>query len=950
MAFARDKSALTQASRQRPKLRTQLLVGFVGIVAIPFIVFAAIAGTRLAARADLEAARHLAIEAQTVAERVDEYIESHRRGITLVATGARGTMNANTDFLSKLRELGSSYDDFLTLMVADSVGRIVAAHVPANPSASTGATLRSVADRPYFREAMANNAPFLSDAFRGRGLGNDAIVAISAPISNNKGKPAGIVEGSLDLRRFAQFAHGALIRAAGRLIIVDSNGRVVYSSGAEQMEVLQEIDSTPLGRALKSSSKTNAIEYEDRPGSGVLVAAVARSKTTGWRVVVAQSHAQAQAEGRAYLLTILVGVALAALISVLLALRMSRRVTMPIEELIAALRLFGTGKQQSPVKPPVSDAPEEVAALVNEFAGMSARVFESTAAKEASESRFRAVFDHAAIGIAVHDLEGFFIETNAAFQKIVGYSQDELRTMRASDLSPKEAAAVTRAPVRALQAGEVDKVLVEKPFVHRDGHIITCELTVSRLDVEVAPGRIGGIVGMLQDVTDRRRMERDMAWRANHDVLTGLANRAQLHERLHEALGVMRVPGSVAVLVLDLDEFKRVNDSYGHAAGDQLLCEVSRRLLSATRGCDVVARLGGDEFAMLLDGVDNPVFADIAAKRILASLTRPIVVDGAELIMSTSIGIAYAGPDDTVDSVVRNADTAMYRAKHGGKGRFDIFTAAMHEEVLNLLSLETDLRQAIESDELRAVYQLIVDLRTGAPVGAECLLRWDRDGHGTVSPQQFIPVAEQTGLIVPIGRWILREACRQGALWQSRITRREGAAPPFSITVNVSGRQLQHASLIDDVRDALADSGFNPRALVLELTESVVMSDAATVIRRLEELRALGVRLAIDDFGTGYSSLSYLQLLPIDILKIDKSFVDRLTHATRDTALVRTILGLADSLSLRCVAEGIENAEQRSVLSSLGCHYGQGYLFARPLDASEAGWLLAQELPRDEAA
>jgi diguanylate cyclase (GGDEF)-like protein len=391
------------------------------------------------------------------------------------------------------------------------------------------------------------------------------------------------------------------------------------------------------------------------------------------------------------------------------------------------------------------------------------------------------------------------------------------------------------------------------------------------------------------------------------------------------------------VLALDLDEFKRVNDSLGHTEGDRLLREVSQRLLSATRGCDTVARLGGDEFAVLLDGVGTPVFADIVAERILQSLKRPITLQGGEVVLSASIGIAYAEPGETVDELLRNADTAMYRAKRAGKAMYDTFTPAMYAEVANMLSMETDLRGAVDANELHAVYQLIVKLDTGEPVGAECLLRWRRHGTQEVSPVSFIPIAEQTGLIIPIGRWVLREACRAGAAWLARAPRSTGDARPFTMTVNLSGRQLHDADLVSDVRAALEDSGFDPRCLVLEITESVVMRNADVGISRLEELRALGVRLAIDDFGTGYSSLSYLQRLPIDVLKIDKSFIDGVDDDARGAALVRTILGLAETMSLRCVAEGIETESQLQALTALGCAYGQGFLFAHPLPTDAAG-------------
>jgi diguanylate cyclase (GGDEF)-like protein/PAS domain S-box-containing protein len=692
-----------------------------------------------------------------------------------------------------------------------------------------------------------------------------------------------------------------------------------------------------LGGALVTAGRGSSTFTFDEPDAGVVLTAVTVSRETGWRVVVAQPRSAARATGLQHLRTILLGIVLASVLTVLLAFRMARRVTNPIVQLSQQLRQFDgeAPRNATIVVPP--DVPAEVEALLREFCDMSERVRETTGAQQASEARFRAIFDHAAIGIALHDDEGRILESNAAFQQIVGYSGDELRRMRASQLSSPEEAAITREPVRALKEGKVQRVSVEKHMLHRAGHSVLCALTVSRLHPDALPGGQGGIVGMIEDVTERRTMERELVWRANHDALTGLSNRVHLHERVESVLMRRHAERSVAVLALDLDEFKRVNDSLGHTEGDRLLREVSQRLLSATRGCDTVARLGGDEFAVLLDGVGTPVFADIVAERILHSLKRPIALQGGEVVLSASIGIAYAEPGETVDELLRNADTAMYRAKRAGKAMYDTFTPAMYAEVANMLSMETDLRGAVDANELHAVYQLIVKLDTGEPVGAECLLRWRRHGTQEVSPVSFIPIAEQTGLIIPIGRWVLREACRAGAAWLARAPRSTGDARPFTMTVNLSGRQLHDADLVSDVRAALEDSGFDPRCLVLEITESVVMRNADVGISRLEELRALGVRLAIDDFGTGYSSLSYLQRLPIDVLKIDKSFIDGVDDDARGAALVRTILGLAETMSLRCVAEGIETESQLQALTALGCAYGQGFLFAHPLPADAAG-------------
>lgn len=390
-------------------------------------------------------------------------------------------------------------------------------------------------------------------------------------------------------------------------------------------------------------------------------------------------------------------------------------------------------------------------------------------------------------------------------------------------------------------------------------------------------------------------------------------------------------PESIAVLFLDLDDFKTVNDSLGHQQGDRLLVAASGRLLNATRGSDTVARLGGDEFAVLLENVRSEADMLTVAARISHALRSPFALEGKEVFVAASIGIARATPGITADELLRNADAAMYAAKTRGKSQHAIFEPAMHAEIVARLELEADLRRALTHGELRVHYQPIVDLATGRLTGMETLLRWAHPKRGWVMPRDFVPFAEETGLIVPIGRWVLQEACRQAATWQAEYP---GAAS-LSITVNLSGRQLREASIAHDVRNALAESGLAGSRLVLEITESVLMNDTEGMLLKLQALKALGVSLAIDDFGTGYSSLGYLQRFPIDILKIDKSFIDAIGDEHRSPALARAIIALGDSLEMRTVAEGIERDVQVAELREMGCQLGQGYHFARPMPPEE---------------
>jgi diguanylate cyclase (GGDEF)-like protein len=425
---------------------------------------------------------------------------------------------------------------------------------------------------------------------------------------------------------------------------------------------------------------------------------------------------------------------------------------------------------------------------------------------------------------------------------------------------------------------------------------------------------------------------------AHHDPLTGLANRLLFHERVERA--VLRVARGerVAVLFLDLDHFKAVNDSLGHAEGDRLLESVARRLLQATRGCDTVARLGGDEFGILLEGMAREMDAPVVIERLTSALRRPIILQGREVIIGASIGVAYVEPGQGVDDVLRNADLAMYHAKAAGRGGHEVFEPRMHAAALERLELEADMRRALPEGQFQILYQPIVHVESGHLTGVEALMRWEHPTRGLLPPLTFIPIAEETGLIVPIGLWALSEVCRQGRVWQ--LCAPEGRVPTLS--VNISGRQLLEPSFVGDVAAVLAESGFDPALLTLEITESVLMQDTEATLVTLHELKALGLCLAIDDFGTGYSSLSYLQRFPVDTIKIDKAFIDDVARGGSNAVLAHTIVTLADLLKLSTVAEGVEHPDQLAHLLSLGCSSAQGYLFAQPLGALEIDALLRQ--------
>ncbi len=477
---------------------------------------------------------------------------------------------------------------------------------------------------------------------------------------------------------------------------------------------------------------------------------------------------------------------------------------------------------------------------------------------------------------------------------------------------------------RALSGGAKD--FVTKPFDRAEVLARTRNLLETRLLHVALQQANAGLEGQLVHQT-------------HHDPLTGLANRVLFRDRVEHAVSRVARGERAAVLVLDLDNFKAVNDRLGHSEGDRLLETVAARLLQATRGCDTTARLGGDEFGILLQGMACEADALVVVERITAAMRHPIMLQGREVLVGVSIGVAHAEVDQGVDDVLRNADVAMYRAKAEGRGGHEVYQPGMRTAALERLELESAMRQALERGEFHLLYQPIVELDSGATKGVEALLRWQHPTRGALSPLGFIPLAEETGLIVPIGRWVLREACRQGRLWEREM--RCGCAPTLS--VNISGHQLLDPMLIADVAAALADFELDPNRLTLEITESVLVQDTAATLETLHQLKALGVRLAIDDFGTGYSSLGYLQRFPVDTIKIDKGFVDGIGRGGSDAVLARTIVTLAAMLGMDTVAEGVERADQRAQLLAVGCTRAQGYLFARPLVAADVTRRLQKE-------
>ncbi|MBV9773590.1 MAG: EAL domain-containing protein [Gemmatimonadetes bacterium] len=558
----------------------------------------------------------------------------------------------------------------------------------------------------------------------------------------------------------------------------------------------------------------------------------------------------------------------------------------------------------------------------------------------ASEERYALAAVGANDGLWDWDLRAGRVFYSPRWKEMLGYGEGEVGDSPEEwfgRIHPDDAPQVA-ARIESYRRGAAAHFEIEHRMLHRDGEYRwMLSRGVALGDAEAGSTRMSG---SLTDVTQRRRAEEQLLHNALYDALTGLPNRALLMDRLELAVrrSRRRRDSTFAVLFVDLDRFKVINDGLGHALGDELLVAVGRRLEVGLRQEDTVARLGGDEFVVLLESVADAGEATRVAERILEELGQPFAPGGYEVFTSASIGIAMGGDGHRAAELVRDADTAMYRAKAEGKGRVALFDDRMHAEAMARLHLEADLRRALERDEIRVHYQPIVSLGNERLAGFEALARWEHPEKGFLQPGEFIPVAEETGLIVPLGMRVLRDACRQLREWLDTRAVDHG----LTLSVNLSPRQFAHPNLLHEIDEVLRETRLDPATLQLELTESVLMRDAESTVAALGQLRARGIRLAIDDFGTGYSSLSYLQRFPIGTLKIDRSFVRGITPGSNQSELVQTMVSLARSLGMNVVAEGVETEDQVAEVRRLGCGNAQGFFFARALDPAAAAALLAE--------
>ncbi len=572
--------------------------------------------------------------------------------------------------------------------------------------------------------------------------------------------------------------------------------------------------------------------------------------------------------------------------------------------------------------------------------GMVEDITEHKAAGEAlraAEAKFRSIFENAVEGIFQTSPDGHYLAANPALARIYGYDTVRDLEQGLTDISSQLYVDPNRRGefMRALEQHDEVRDFISQVY-RKDGSTIW--ISENCRAVRDPTGTLLYFEGTVEDISDRKRFEDQLVHDALHDALTGLPNRTLLLDRLTHAMQrSARTQQRYAVLMIDCDRFKLINDSLGHMVGDQLLIELSRRVQDCLRASDTLARLGGDEFVVLAEDLDQPGDAAALAGRIRLALAEPFLLDGQELFVSSSIGIALGSGDYHAPAdLLRDADTAMYAAKKAGRNAHIVFEPGMHLNAVSQLQVENDLRRALERDELMLHYQPIMDLRSGKLAGFEALLRWQHPTRGLVPPDQFIPIAEETGLINPIGSWVLASACRQLYLWQGR----NEAARGLFMSVNLSPVQIRHPDIVEAIAESVSLTGLDPRFVKLEITESGIMENPMAMKGKLAALRAMGFRLAIDDFGTGYSSLAHLHRFPIDTLKVDRSFIAPMLGGGEHLEIVRTIVMLGQTLKMAVVAEGVETAEHAAMLKALGCTYGQGWLWSRPLEATAAEALI----------
>ena len=925
-------------------VRLTLLFGLLGMLSAGVVGVAVVGQSQTTLREGLT--REGLASADLAAATADDFLRNSQADVQdlasqtivrdLAAAGAVDSLRGELDRWQADHSWAQS------VLVIDLSGRSVAAAGGAAAPSDLGA-------EDWWRSAIGPNGEGIGEARPNKSDGQ-LVAPYAAPIRDQSGEPTAVVVACARLDALSD-----RLRAARQLAPGDTNsislGLVDRSSGlilaANDPSIVQahipaeriaEMDSHVRGRG------SAELSFGAAPALLVSLAPMSTLRWTAFaRQPISAAFAPADLLARQAGLLVLASALLAGLAGAALGLWING----PLRRLRAVADALAAGDLGRRVGLTRSDEIGQVGRAFDRMAGelhanleqleaVALHANELAVIAQVREKRARALMDSVGDGILTFNAAGTITSGNPAALRIFGCSAGEVLGANLSHLVPELAARVEAGAQHVLadallgESGEVEGRRVT-------GEVFPMELTVS----EMPPEDERLFIAVVRDITERKAVERELTRLAFHDPLTDLPNRVLFIDRLQHALDrANRLATPIAVMFLDLDNFKVVNDSLGHKAGDQLLVHVSERLVGCLRSADTAARLGGDEFTVLLEDLSSADDAVVVADRIAERLNTAFQLDGREVFVTVSVGIALStGADDTAESLIRTADLAMYQAKTSGKARYAVFDPAMNDRAWQRLEIETDLRHALDRGEFVLHYQPIVDLASGRIEELEALIRWQHPKRGIVAPDAFIPIAEETGLIVPIGRWVLEQACEDLRAW---------GKDDLVVSVNLAARQFQDPQLLSEVARVLAQTGITPRQLKLEITESAAMHAAAATQTTLRQLKALGVGLAIDDFGTGYSALSYLKRFSVDTLKVDRSFVNGIGHNTDDTAIVSAILALARTMGLEVTAEGVETADQREHLRVLGCNRGQGYYFARPRDRVEVSGLLDRGvLPAD---
>lgn len=944
-----ERNSQSASGRPHPGFQTVLSRNLILLTIVPVLTIAVAGAWYFGDLLEKAAIEELRGSAERVRDQLDAHLSLHTHAVSTAAFGARAAVRAKDEVgLSRwLEQLHRSYPGFLTMLIAGKDGRIITASrrgtgtVPRTAAGRAGAT---VADREYFRRVLATGQPYISGIFRGRGLGSDLIVAVSAPVTDPSGTVEAVIEGSIDITRIpvtiAKSTFSPLVVAH------DGAGEVVYASGP------LPVDWPNLRTGVRKvpAAEVRVVRQLRDPRFAINIPL----RDVDWQVTAAIPLDSVRQRSRTFYLYACLFFAVGAIVVGRVASIIARRVARPIVDIAAQMSRYEVGEEFAAAT--YRSAPAEIIHIQTELNRLGVRLRESyeglrrvlaerdeanhkletllrsldlkvaerTAELAESQARYALAARGSNDGIWDWDLRTGKVHYSERWKSSLGLPpRAELCTLECwlSLAHPQDAERLER-ELNANAASGADLFEIEYRLRHTDGtwRWMRCRGAAERDE----SGRAFRMAGSQSDITSGKLA----------DPLTGLENRLGVMERL---LGLINRAHedpcySYAVLYLDLDRFKLVNESMGHVAGDQLLIEVAQRLGAALQNvpgaAGTVGRIGGDEFAILLESPGEVVAEDVA-HAIQESMRAPFHLGGGVVFASASIGLAQARPDYHVaEHVLRDADTAMYCAKSRGPGEIAAFDDPMRTNAIQRLELESALRQAIDRDEFELFYQPQVSLRTGQLFGMEALVRWRHPSRGLVSPGEFIPVAEETGLIQPLGRWILKEACRQVAEWLA-MPGCEG----LKVSVNLSGRQLAEHDLPSQVQSILAETGLPGASLHLEVTESVLADDPVVARTILTSLADMGIGLEVDDFGTGYSSLGQLHEMPFRTLKIDRSFVQSINSRPDGIKLVNSILMLARSLGLNAVAEGLETADDVLQLASMGCEFAQGYFFSPPLEA-----------------